>query len=863
MRTDRFHRSILMAGLFVMSLAATVAGATSPFLDYRNDSWFLPQSPSVTGGPVAGLFNPSAFALSDIAGSDFWWNDNSIRSGLDNYGLALGRSLNFAMNTTTFGNTQESYKIYDYQVGLAGGSRDNTFGLAYRWSNGETNRVDRQQALVLGATSRHDRWLNFGASGVFSLESGAAQYVFDLGLRPFQKDFLTVFADWTVNDDEVFFSDGTWGAGIALKPVDGVQVGVRAREQVGTGKVDYAAVCGVTMGFTNFTLMPQFDHDGNLGQTGFLSRSNPPIKGLPALHRVIGKSPTYYPLSLENRYLTYQKYRYFDNKRVAWLDLLPLLNGVRDDANIDIFVVNLAGFNARPSLIWEFRQKLLEIQAAGKEIIVHTDRTNARTYYLASAADSLSIDPFGQISIPGLTLSRSYLKGTLAKIGIGFQEHRFYKYKSAVETLSRESMSAADREQRGRIVDVIYETLRDGIVTNRDLQTDQFDGLVDNQGMLVAREALAAGLVDRVTRWDTLLKDLKKRGGRQIAYAPSDFNRNFWDDQWARPVKIPVVYAVGSCAMDSGINGRKTSAYLRKLAADSDVAAVVLRADSPGGDPLPSDLVAEAVRLLRAAGKPVIISQGDVAASGGYWISMDGTKVLTTPLTITGSIGVISGWIWDDGFSTKLGVTSDLVQRGEHADLYATVNLPFLGGIPRRPMNEPELDRAETIIRGMYDDFVDAVAAGRGMDRDAVHDIAQGRVWMGGDAIDNGLCDSFGTLDDAIVLARSEAGIADWQEIEIVEYPPRPFFQWPNFGPRIPGLFSMFGLGEQLNTRLEQLFAMGAGSDSTPETLALPLGAPGLSAFDVEYLQGMTRTMGNASLLVAPDMLPEAWQDLK
>ena len=291
---------------------------------------------------------------------------------------------------------------------------------------------------------------------------------------------------------------------------------------------------------------------------------------------------------------------------------------------------------------------------------------------------------------------------------------------------------------------------------------------------------------------------------------------------------------------------------------DPDVAAVVLRADSPGGDPLPSDLVAEAIRMRREAGKPVIISQGDVAASGGYWISMNGTKILTTPLTITGSVGVISGWVWDDGFSEKLGITSDVVSRGEHADLYANVNLPFLGGIPRRPMNEGELARTEEVIRGMYGQFVTAVANGRGMTTDAVHEVAQGRVWMGGDAIANGLCDNFGSLDDALQLARQEAGIADWREVEIVEYPPRPLIQWPSFGPKLPGLF---GIGERINRQLAQLY--GVGADTVPATVEVPLGAPGLNAYDVEYLQSLTDTMGGASLLLSPDLLPEDWRQVE
>ena len=861
-RHRNIQRALLGAVLTCLALAAPPAEAargSSPFLDYRSGSDFLPQSPSVTAGPVAGLFNPAAFALTDIGGADFWWNDGNIRDGLDNYGFGVGRTLNFAMNTTTYGTHAESYKIYDYQLGVAGGSRGHTWGLGYRWSHGETGRVARDHALNIGAASRLRNWLSLGTSTVVSLDSPAAQFLVDLGLRPFQKDFLTIYADWAVNDDEAFFQDGSWSAGLEVRPIRGVHLGFRARERADNGNLDYTALLGATVGFSNATAMLKYDEDwDDLGST-YLVRSNPPLRGLPTGNLILGKSRTYFPLSLENKLLTYQKYRWFDDKRVAWLDLLPLLNAVRDDTDLDIVAVNLAGFSARPSLLWEFRQKLLEIRASGKTVIVHTDRTNAGTYYLASAADSVSIDPLGSVAIPGIALSRSYLKGTLEKLGVGFQEHRYFKYKSAAEMLSRDSMSDADREQRQRIVDVIYETLRDGMAAGRGLDNARIDAATDEQADLTADEALAAGLVDIVSRWDALLKSmgprLQARPDRKLV---ASYERRYWDEQWGRPVQIPVVYAVGACDMDTGIKGRETSAYLRSLIDDPEVKAVVLRADSPGGDPLPSDLVADAVRQLKAAGKPVIISQGDVAASGGYWISMDGTAILTTPLTITGSIGVISGWVWDDGFAAKLGITSDQVHRGAHADLYANVNLPFLGGIPRRPMTDDELARTEHVIRGMYQGFVDAVARGRGLTPAAVHAVAQGRVWMGGDAIERGLCDGFGSLDDAIQLARREAGIADWREVQITEYPPRQLFAFPAFGPQLPGLF---GIGSRLNNQLARLAGLVTAAEAAEPTAALPaFGAPGLTAYDVDYLQALTRHRGEGALLVSPDLLPEDWQ---
>ncbi len=317
-----------------------------------------------------------------------------------------------------------------------------------------------------------------------------------------------------------------------------------------------------------------------------------------------------------------------------------------------------------------------------------------------------------------------------------------------------------------------------------------------------------------------------------------------------------MVYAIGECAMDTGIKGRSTSAYLRGLIKDPTVAAVVLRADSPGGDPLPSDLITDAIIQLKKAGKPVIISQGDVAASGGYWISMEGTKILTTPLTITGSIGVISGWLYDDGIAEKAGLTSDSVQRGAHADLYSAVSFPFLGGIPRRPMNDGELERAEKLIRGMYADFVEAVAKGRGMPVDAVGEVAQGRVWMGGDAIDHGLCDSFGSLSDAIELARAQAGVSDWRRVDVVEYPPRPMFQMPSF---MPGMPSMFGFGDRVNDYLMRSMMTEPQAMPANATIDLPAG---LDLMDANFLRQLNDAAGQPVMMVAPDLLPEGWREM-
>ncbi len=834
--------------LNIILAAAPCAVGGTPFPDYRTASWFLPYGPGVTGGPAAGLFNPGAFGITPRAGSDLWYRRDTV-ADLDSYGFAVGRTLNFAVTGSEFVTGSGTGRVWDYQLGLAGGDAGRSFGVAYRWAGGDTGGSPRQNSVILGSVARN-RWLSFGASSAFSLQSGAAQYVFDLGLRPLGGSWLTLSGDYTLDDGETFLQDGTWGAGLELRPLRGVSLGVRARERAG-GDVDLVAVAGVTVGRTGFWGLPGFDRNGDALGTGWLVRSDPPRAAVDPRVIPLRKGPWYRTLDLEHKVLSYQKYRLFDDRHLPWLDLLPRLEAMRDDPRLDIVAVNLSGFSGRPSLLWELRKLLDEIRASGKTVLIHADRLSAGTLYVASAADRLSLDPQGRIVIPGVALSRSYLKGTLEKLGLGFQAHRYLKYKSAAETLSRDHMSAADREQRDRIVEVAYDTWRKGIAAGRGLATASFDSLVDRQAWLTAPEALAAGLVDTLGRWDDLVDGLERvRGARPV---PADAVAAMAGrDDWGRPVRIPVVYTVGACAMDEGIKGRATSRYLRSLIHDPEVKAVVLRVDSPGGEPLPSDLIAGAVADLRKAGKPVVVSQGDVAASGGYWLSMNGSEILTTPLTVTGSIGVISGWLWDDGFAAKLGVTADEVHRGAHADLFAPVSIPLLGNIPRRPMNEDELGRMRELIMGMYEDFTARVASGRGLDQARVDSVAQGRVWMGQDALARGLCDRVGGLSDAVRRARALAGIPEGRPVELVEYPRRPLVRMPSVLPRVPSLFGL----EKL---LEHPAAQPATVTDEPETPAGPL--DGLPLLQREFLRAVAAAPGQPLVLTDPDLLPVAWQD--
>jgi protease-4 len=843
-----------------LACAQTDTGVLYPLRDYQDYSDFLPTTPSVAAGAVGALANPAAWSMSDRPEYAFWWDDRDLTPGrLDDFGFSSGRILGAAYNRTTVRLNGRAVRLEDYQLGLSAGVPRSTVGLAYRWSSGDADSVAREDAILVGMISRPNRYLSLGLAGQSSVESDARLGIADVGLRPFGRDYLTLFADYSLRDGRRL-EQGWWGAGIEIRPMDGVQLGVKLREVDRPGddlRITYHV--GVTLAGVGLHVLPGYSEDGELTHMTYLIQNHPSTPSLPVDLTVLPRPPRYIAVDLEDQRLTYQKYRWFDEKRTAWLDLLSRLEAVRD-SDADGVAVNLGGLTIRPSLAWELRGMLAEIKATGKEVVVQIDRVGPLEYYLASVADRLVIDPLGLVVLPGVVLERTYLHEMLAKLGLGFQELRYFEYKSALETYSRDSMSPADSLQRARIVDVVYDTFRAGPVEDRELSAAAFDSIVDGEVVLTAELARVRGLVDGIGRWADLQDWLiVERDGAVLSSLPADEQpRLFRNEQWGPPPRIMVVYAVGSTAMETGIKGRSLAAALRRMADDAQVAAVVLRVDSPGGDALPSDLVAAAIGALQEAGKPVVVSQGDVAASGGYWLSMRGNQILTTPLTITGSIGVIAGWVWNDGLGQKLGLTTDGVWRGAHADLQAGMRLPLLGqSLPTRPLDDEELALIRARILSMYGDFVAAVAEYRDLDVARVKEIAQGRVWMGGDALERRLVDGYGGLADAIATARRLAGLPAWEQIEIQEYPPRPLFELPSLGPGLPDLMSMLSrAGRQVIGQLVGLRERTRQPAEPDRNLASEQQADAVQI----YLHTLTREPGLPAPVLSPDQLPVAWR---
>jgi len=348
-------------------------------------------------------------------------------------------------------------------------------------------------------------------------------------------------------------------------------------------------------------------------------------------------------------------------------------------------------------------------------------------------------------------------------------------------------MSEEDSIQWKKLIDDYYTLAKSDICSGRKITGEKFDELVNNQTGFLPEEAVAQKLADTLGRWDTVIELIKKLEGKDSFVNPSSLAKYNLprDNYWGEKPEIALIYAIGECAMDEGIKARSLVNYVNRAVKNNNVKAIVLRVDSPGGDGLASDIIAEALKKAKGK-KPVIISQGYVAGSGGYWLSMYGDTILAAPNTITGSIGVIGGWVYNMSFKEKLGLSTDYVKHGDHADLGFGMVMPFIGlSLPDRDLTPSEQKIIDNSILHEYNEFVGKVAFGRNKTTSYIDSVGQGRIYSGFDGLKAGLIDVIGGMSDAIDIAINKAGLTG-KEYDVKEYPPAGFINFSSFLPKIP-----------------------------------------------------------------------------
>ncbi len=754
----------------------SVAMGEQPFAPYGEQSEFLLSSPAGMGVGLQGYVNPALLAYVERHETNLAW---SAGSAIGKWGLFTGfPHLGFGL----IHRDLPGKNLVDYRFALAGGDRRASLGFAYGWSRGNTRHLGRQNHFVAGTLVRPSTYLSAGLTFAATPGFSAREGSLDLALRPLGHERLTLFADGAMTSQELG-GNILWSAGAACELLRGVVLSGRYfdNHSVGLG-------LDLSLGNLGFQTQSRISGDGEPRFSTYALRMGSHEPNF--LARRLGSKPQYLNLELLGP-THHRRFVLFDRAHTL-SGLLGLIDRAENDPAIGGIALNTSGMKINPVMAWELRARLLEFKQAGKYVVAFLDRVSLSGYHFASVADRIVMDPAGTIALEGFVAGQTYFKGVLEKLGIGFDEWRFFTYKSAFESLSRQDMSAADREQWQALIDDFYRLTRAEICAQRRLDPEEFDRMVDEEALFLPRQALEKGLVDRLGRWDEVkdaIEDLE--GGERRLIKPLTYRRPK-DKSWGQKPKIAVVYALGVCAMDGGIKARQLAKEIEAVADNSRIKAVVLRVDSPGGDALASDLVAQALKKCKEK-KPAIVSQGYVAASGGYWLSMYGDAIVAAPNTITGSIGVIGGWVYNRNLKEKLGVSTDHVQVGAHADLGFGMTVPLLGlQLPDRNLTDAEKQKTEGIIRSLYADFVAKVAAGRGKSPEEIEPLAQGRVWSGKRALEKGLVDRLGGLDTAIQLAKEKAGLNPEAEIRLVELPRPALFDpallqaglgFPGYGP--------------------------------------------------------------------------------
>ena len=414
------------------------------------------------------------------------------------------------------------------------------------------------------------------------------------------------------------------------------------------------------------------------------------------------------------------------------------------------------GYASGWAALKEVRKAIEAFKASGKPVITWQESLDEATLYVVSTADRLVLNPLGLLEFNGFASEVPYFRNAFEKYGIDVQVSRVGKYKSAVEPFLLDHMSEENREQLDTLLNDLFDEVVTAVAKSRNLPVSSLHELAQKEAVVEADQALKRGLVTAVGYYDVVREKLEALTGTEAGKAienqksVSDYFATLTKDDKAKD-KLAVIYAEGDIISGSDkdqVSGDYIASLLRKARTDDDVKAVVLRVNSPGGSASASDIIQRETILL-AKKKPLVISMGAVAASGGYWISAYGDEIYAEPNTITGSIGVFGLFLNVQKLVNELGVKVEVARTAPAADVFSLF----------RPKTPQEMAIIQKFIDHIYAEFLDKVAEGRKLDRAAVHEIAQGRVWSGKRALELGLVDKLGGLEDAMASAAKRANL--------------------------------------------------------------------------------------------------------
>lgn len=690
----------------------------------------MPLSIAYTEDALAVYANPAG--LGTVRSFEFYYL----------YNFQTGRFLpnnSFALRAGPLGAFFEPEPV---RYGIALGAKEDNFLVGARLMRDSITHWD------VGAIVRLGRWASLGGvaqdlnrkGGRF----GAGGAVRPLGSR------LTFFS-------EAYFTPFQPFAGVEIELIPGLKFGARAK--LGT-KDNFGFIAGLKLSF------------GRLG-IGVLGSPEPvQVAGLVRisqdLHRsILPLRPRLLELRLRGP-IADQKpgmsLMGIGKVRTTY-SLLDLLKRAKNDRSITGMVLMLEGEKFTFPQAQELRRALTEFRKAGKKLFVYAPSLGMRGYYIASSAERVIIHPMGDVVIPGISACAPFVKGALDKLGVKTEAYRCGRYKSAVEVFTEESLTVANREQLEAMVDGIYEDFVQAVSIGRKLEPEVVESLV-SQGIFRAEEAKWVGLVDTLCYEDELdsliMREFK---GKQRVGEKWLRDGKVVIESWDEPGEIAVIYATGTIVRGEGrtdfltgeqkVGARTLTRAIKQAARNKKVKGIVLRVDSPGGDGFASDQIWRELELVKRK-KPIVVSMGTMAASGGYYISCNADKIFALPGTITGSIGVFSLRVVTEEFYNKLGIRRQMVKRGEHADVLSDI----------REATPLEDSIIQSQVEWFYQQFISKVAQGRNLTVEKVDSVGQGRVWLAKDAKRLGLVDSIGGLMEAIDYCRQEAKLGKDYRLE-------------------------------------------------------------------------------------------------
>ncbi|MGM0624312.1 MAG: signal peptide peptidase SppA [Bacteroidota bacterium] len=460
----------------------------------------------------------------------------------------------------------------------------------------------------------------------------------------------------------------------------------------------------------------------------------------------------------------------YDMKKIVGLnDILKGLERAEKDENIEGVYLDLSVVTGGMATLREIRDALADFKASGKWVVCYADMMSQKAYYMATVADEVYLNPQGWMDFRGLSAQVMYFKNALDKLGVEPQIFRHGKFKSAVEPFMSDTMSEANRLQTLTYTTSLWNSMLEAIAESRNISVDELNSYAENLSISDAASVKEYNFVDDLKYKDEVLAIMNKKmdedptekikflGMGKYRMSPVKVAKKDMSDN-----EVAVIFAEGNIVMGEGdeqsIGGERYAKAIRKARLDDDIKAIVLRVNSPGGSGLASEIMWREITLAKKD-KPVVVSMGNLAASGGYYIACPADYIYAQPTTLTGSIGVFGlMFTAKELLNEKLGIDVEVVNTNQHADM----------GNIARSFDQRESEYMQNMVENFYDVFITRVADGRDMTKEEVDEIGQGRVWTGRNAIEIGLVDEFGGLEEAVEKA---AELADLEDYEIGEYP--------------------------------------------------------------------------------------------